>query len=165
MSNRLVKCKKCGEKNKQKDSYKHIHNGKNEYFCSEQHFKIYYEDKENRKQILDMCDDLFQLKVSKDTFFLKELKEYQNHYKELKYLLEDMMLDLDVSLSKNFNSLNFKIRYFFAIVKKEIDKYKYKVKQENVKYKDLEITNTNYKCKNKKKTILEIIEEVYDANR
>lgn len=161
MSNRLVKCKYCLQKNKQKNSYKYVENNKNIYFCNEKHYKIYYQNKEDRQRILEMCDDLFQLKVSRDTFFLKELKEYEHNYREVRYLLEDMMLDLDLSLSKHFNSLNFKIRYFFAIVKKEIDKYKFKVKEENQKNTPLEICQVNFKKRKRKKTILEIIEEVY----
>lgn len=159
MSNRLVKCRLCENKNKQKDSYKHIENGKNIYFCNEKHYKEFYERKEARKQILENCNQLFGIKVSTDTFFLKELKEYEGNYKALQWLLEDRFIDIDMSLSKEFRTLNFKIKYFFAIVKKDITNYINEQKLQSVVYQPLEITDTNYKQKQKKKTILEIIKE------
>lgn len=159
MSNRLVKCRLCESKNKQKDSYKHIDNGKNIYFCNEKHYKEFYDNKHTRQEILDRCNELFGIRISTDTFFLKELKEYENNYKALLWLLEDRFIDIDISLSKEFRTLNFKVKYFFAIVKKDITNYIQQQKQKEVIYQPLEITYTNYKQKPKKKTILEILKE------
>lgn len=159
MSNRLVKCRLCELKNKQKDSYQHIENGKNVYFCNEKHYKEFYDRKHTRQEILTKCNELFGIKVSTDTFFLKELKEYEGNYKALLWLLEDRFIDIDLSLSKEFRTLNFKIKYFFAIVKKDITNYIEQQKQSQVVYHELEITSTNYKQKKRRKTILEILKE------
>lgn len=159
MSNRLVKCRLCEQKNKQKDSYKHIEKDKNIYFCNKKHYKEFYEKKESRRKILEICDELFGTKVSTDTFFLRELKEYENNYKALQWLLEDRFIDIDISLSKDFRTLNFKIKYFFAIIKKDITNYINQQKINEVIYQPLEVVEINYKQVTRKKTIMEIIKE------
>lgn len=161
MSNRIVKCRLCELKIKQKDSYKYTENGKNIYFCNDTHYKEFYERKNTRQQIINLCNNLFGIKVSTDTLFLKELKEYEKYYKALLFLLQDKADYLSNSLSKEFRTLNYKIKYFFAIIKKDITNYIDKQKQSEIKYPVIEMSTTNYKQRKHKKTILEILGEYY----
>ena len=160
MSNRRVKCRHCEEFTIQKEAFKVVINGKNEYYCNEEHYKQAKSIKENRVKVLTMCDDLFEINVSKDTFFLKELKLLTESTKieTVADYISDNMIDLDVSMSKNFKTLNFKIRYFFAIIRKNIQAFEQEKKADTkVEYYQVEHINYKFKPRKRKVTWVELI--------
>ena len=59
MSNRKVKCRFCEQFTIQKDAFKVVVNGKNEYYCNENHYKEAKQYKEDRQKILEICCDIF----------------------------------------------------------------------------------------------------------
>lgn len=154
MSNRRVKCRFCDKFTIQKEAYKVSNNGKNEYYCNKEHYDQAVSNKENRAKVLDICDEIFEIKVSKDTFFLKELKVVTETTKleVLADYLSENMIDLDVALSKDFKTLNFKIRYFFAIVRKNIQAFELEQKADN-KVEHYEVEHIKYKFKPRKRKI------------
>lgn len=164
MSKRKVKCKYCLNELLQCDAYGITNEKeKKEYFCNEDHYIKRNNDKKNREIILNCCDEIFGLKVSMDKLFLKELKIFLETSKGevVANYLKDNILELDMAMSdKNFNLLNYKIKYFFAIVRKNIDVYKKIADAEKKEelYSELEIIeNVSFKPRHKKKTISEII--------
>lgn len=164
MSNRKVKCRFCEQFTIQKDAFKVVVNGKNEYYCNESHYKEAKQYKEDRQKILEICCDIFDYNVSKDTYFLKELKDVLGCTKSdtLKYYLEDNIIDLDVALSKDFATMVFKIKYFFAIVKRGLAQYEKQKKiedNEKILSSNIEIYSYKYKPRKQKKTWMEIIKE------
>lgn len=161
MSNRKVKCRLCEQFTIQKNAFKvAINDKKNEYYCNEEHYIQAKANKENRLKVLSMCDDLFEIKVSTDTLFLKELKEVVESTKieVLADYISENMIDLDVSMSKNFKTLNFKIKYFFAIIKKNIQTFEMEKKlDQKVEYYNVEHINYKFKPRKRKITWVEVI--------
>lgn len=154
MSNRRVKCRHCEQFTIQKEAFKVVINDKNEYYCNEEHYKQAKSQKENRARVLDMCDDLFEIKVSKDTFFLKELKTMTEGTKIeiIADYISENMIDLDISMAKDFKTLNFKIRYFFAIIRKNIQTFENEQKLDK-KVEHYQVEHINFKFKPRKRKI------------
>ena len=154
MSNRKVKCRFCEQFTIQKEAFKVVVNDKNEYYCNEEHYKQAKSKKENRKKVLDMCDELFEIKVSRDTLFLKELKIVTEDIKieTLADYISENMVDLDVSMAKDFKTLNFKIKYFFEIIRKNIQAFENEQKQDK-KIEHYQVEHINYKFKPRKRKI------------
>lgn len=164
MSNRKVKCRHCEQFTIQKDAFKVVVNGKNEYYCNESHYKEAKQHKENKQKILELCSEIFEYNVSKDRYFLKELNDVLEDTESniLRDYIEENMIELDMALSKNFATIVFKIRYFFAVVKKNLMEYKQQKKAESnekIISRNIEIYNYKYKPRRQKRTWMDIIKE------
>lgn len=162
MSGRRVKCRFCEQFTTQKEAFKVVVKGKNEYYCNEEHYKEAIETKENRKKFLEMSCELFDYNVATDTYFLKELKEASLSLpiKTMRYYLEDNMIDLDVALAKDFKTLIFKVKYFFAIIKRGVAEYE-KIRKiesnEKILTTNMEHYKYKFKPRRKKTTWVDII--------
>lgn len=157
MSKRKVKCRYCEQFTTQGEAYKVVKKGKNEYYCNEEHYQNLIKRKNDRKDILRMCSEILEYNVTQDTYFLKSLKEVLETTKteNLRDYLKDNMIDLDMALAKDFKTLVFKVKYFFAIVKRGLIEYEEikKIEEKNNKFKPNAIEQYNYKFKPRKRKV------------
>lgn len=166
MSNRKVKCRFCEQFAIQKNAFKvPLDNGKNDYYCNKEHYEMLEQFKRNKQEVLEMCSDIFDYDVSKDRFFLKELNDILKDadIDILKDILKENTIDIHMTLSSRaFATIIFKIKYFFAIVRKKAIEYKQQIKVENIEKlssRNLEIYSYRYKPRKQKKTWIDIIKE------
>lgn len=160
MSKRKVICRFCGKQNEQRESFKVTIKNRNEYYCNEEHYEELLLSKKNREKVLEMCCEIFDCRIDKDTLFLKELKDVleDSNIETLKICIEDNIIDLDVALSKEFKSIAYKIKYFFAIVKRNLikaEEIQKATKNENILTTNNEFYNYKFKPRKQKVTWLE----------
>ena len=157
----LVKCK-CHENNKiERDTaFKVIINGKNEYYCSEKYYLLIKEEKENRIKCIENINKIFGYTITNTALF-KELKIIAEiyTYKKINSYLMDNNNFLEKVMSKDFSSEYGKIRYFITILNNNLQDYKLK-EPEAIRQSYIEIIEVNYKSKERKKNLLEYIEEL-----
>jgi YHS domain-containing protein len=155
-----VTCKGCGSKIERETAYRHIHNGKNEYYCNENEFCKLKIEKENRINTLNLVNKVFGYIVI-NTAIHKELSEIAkiHSYTKIMNYIQDNIDKLQQSMNKDFNSEYGKIRYFSTIIKNNIIDYQMP-KPTIDKIINEEITNIKYTPKPRKKSINEYLTEM-----
>ena len=138
------------------------YNVKINYYCNEECSKA----KEKRKKLIKEINDLFEyileMPVRTNMYFNKLYKDILNHYgyDVIYSFLYNEQNELCMLLNKEFNTPNVKIKYFFAIMQNNIDKYKEVVERETIvesKVEDVyEIKNRGNARKQKKRSIFDI---------
>lgn len=153
----LVKCKACANKVDRNEAFKVVINGKNNYYCNENEYLKLKVEKESRKNVLSLCEEI--LGKTTNTILMKDLKEIADIHTYLKvsqYLQANIIM-LSKSIAKvNYNEFS-RIRYLMAIIKNEIADFKIiKLEEE---FSNIEVIE-NYNYQNiRRKTFLDYINE------
>lgn len=155
----------CGEKVDRLLAYKVVVDGKNHYYCTEKEYRDLLAQKEAKDNTYNLINKIFERKVINTTLF-KEintlLKVYS--YEEILSYLQDNEDYLYRVMSKDFQSEYAKIRYFSAILKNNMVDFKQKEEIKIVRDVKVDIAESKFKRKNKRKPLVEYEEEVGGLN-
>lgn len=158
-----VTCRICKSKIDRDIAFK-VKKGKtNLYYCSQKEYNDDVRQKEeiktNKDKLQIIIDDIFESPVTNSILY-KEISEWDK-LKPIEIIIDYLQENknfINKSLNKDFQSEYAKIRYFSAIVKNNIKNYNIK-KVEVIKKIDVEIYETEYQSKKRKKCLSEYIQE------
>jgi hypothetical protein len=156
----LVKCKGCTNKIDRDTAYKVVVKGKNTYYCNVEEYETINIEKESKNKVIDLAFELIG-KTTNTALFkeLTEISKVHTYTKMLKFM-EENMIDLDVTMSRNDFVHEFaKIRYFAAIIKNQIGDYKEKSEVENTEVYGFDFVEEVKYTPTKKKSFADFIDE------
>lgn len=155
----------CGEKVDRSLAYKVVIDGKNHYYCTEKEYRDLLAQKEVKDSTYNLINKIFERKVTNTTLF-KEINALLDvySYEEILSYLQDNEDYLYRVMSKDFQSEYAKIRYFSAILKNNMADFKQKEEVKIVRYVKVDIAESKFKRKNKRKPLVEYEEEVGGLN-
>lgn len=157
----LVKCQSCGNKIEKNEAFKVTVGKVNKYYCNENEYSIIKEKKEIKDNIFNEIFKCFDRKITNSALFSEiiELEKIYGYEKIYMYIVDNSSYISDIMASKDFVSEYAQIRYFAAILKNNLTNYIIK-KEPIEKHIDIEILETRFKQRKKKRTLSEIEEEV-----
>lgn len=169
-----MRCK-CKYDNKQldtKDAFKVVIKDKNTYWCNENCYQLYKEEKEKQAKIKAEYDEIFE--ITKEIFgyeftgyslLQRELKAWEKlttRQKIILYLKENKIW-LSTVMSKEFNGDYNRVRYFSAVVSSKLHDFKPKI-QETPKPK-VAVEETIYEAPNqsfnKRRSLADLEDEIW----
>lgn len=158
----LVKCRACQQKIDRDTAFRLVVKGRNHYYCSKQEYDNIQYQKELKSNTYLKIYDIFGRKVTNTILFkeINELVEVYGYEKIYGYLSENHKYLSNV-MSKQFNNEYAQIRYFSAILKNSLADFKL-VKQEEKREIKVDMVNSKYKPRQRKKTLVELEMEVGD---
>lgn len=160
-----VKCRVCKTKIERTDAYKVVIDGKNHYYCTEKEYKDLLVQKEVKDNTYNLINHIFEKKVTNTVLFKEINTLLETHtYEEILSYLQDNEDYLCRVMSKDFQSEYAKIRYFSAILKNNMADFQQKVEAKIVRDVKIDVSESKFKRKNKRKPLVEYEEEVGDLN-
>lgn len=156
----LVKCKGCNKKIERDMAYNNRVNTVNNYYCNEKEFLKTNKEKECRKRVFEIVDNVFGYKVINNVL-KKDLSEICNSYTYA--LVYDFIYEkgdkiADILSGKDFASEYSKIKYFCAIIKNKIGDYKNTKPKEYKEDIKVESIKVNFRKVKSKKSLDEYLE-------
>lgn len=161
----MVKCRVCGEKVDRLLAYKVVIDGKNHYYCTEKEYRDLLAQKEVKDNTYNLINEIFGRKVTNTALFKEINVLLETHtYEEIQSYLQDNEDYLCRVMSKDFQSEYAKIRYFSTILKNNMADFQQKVEVKIVRDVKIDVSESKFKRKNKRKPLVEYEEEVGDLN-
>lgn len=156
-----VKCRVCKTKIERTDAYKVVIGGKNHYYCTEKEYKDLLAQKEVKDNTYNLINHIFEKKVTNTALFKEMNALLETHtYEEILSYLQDNEDYLYRVMSKEFQSEYAKIRYFSTILKNNMADFQQKEEVKIVRDVKVDISESKFKRKNKRKPLVEYEEEV-----
>lgn len=161
----LVKCKSCDTKIERNIAYKTQVNGVNWYYCNEEEYIKERDELKKRKAVKDnvylSIYEIFGYEVTNSRLYKEvyELSEVYGYELIRSYIAENNKYLEEALQKKSFKNEYNKIRYFAAILKNCLVDYKVNNKTEVIKITEQEFTESIFKAKKRKKSILEFESE------
>lgn len=175
-----VKCKFCGESIDKELAFKEEYLTKTlsiryKYYCNTEHYKAYYKEqeekelkekraKEMKKEAREMCRSLCGLgEKEKSIYFSSTYKILTDKFdNELiyEYTCKNEKEILDLLNSKDFKTVNSRIKYCLVMLENQLERYKLKLNEPKKEEKVIEVDdnliddfdiNVNVNLKNDKK--------------
>ena len=160
-----VKCRVCKTKIERTDAYKVVVDGKNHYYCTEKEYKDLLAQKEVKDNTYNLINKIFGRKVTNTALFKEINALLETHtYEEILSYLQDNEDYLYRIMSKDFQSEYAKIRYFSAILKNNMADFQQKEEVKIIRDVKVDVSESKFKRKNKRKPLVEYEEEVGDLN-
>ena len=156
-----VKCRVCKTKIERTDAYKVVIDGKNHYYCTEKEYRDLMAQKEIKDNTYNLINHIFEKKVTNTALFKEMNALLETHtYEEILSYLQDNEDYLYRVMSKEFQSEYAKIRYFSTILKNNMADFQQKEEVKIVRDVKVDISESKFKRKNKRKPLVEYEEEV-----
>lgn len=160
-----VKCRVCKTKIERTDAYKVVIDGKNHYYCTEKEYKDLLAQKEVKDNTYNLINHIFEKKVTNTALFKEINALLETHtYEEILSYLQNNEDYLCRVMSKDFQSEYAKIRYFSTILKNNMADFQQKEEVKIVRDVKIDVSESKFKRKNKRKPLVEYEEEVGDLN-
>ena len=155
----------CEEKVDRLLAYKVVIDGKNHYYCTEKEYKDLLAQKEAKDNVYNLINHIFEKKVTNTALFKEINALLETHtYEEILSYLQDNEDYLCRVMSKDFQSEYAKIRYFSTILKNNMADFQQKEEVKIVRDVKVDVSESKFKRKNKRKPLVEYEEEVGDLN-
>ena len=169
MANRKrKKCKYCGKSMYSDTAYVHTsYDDKKVFYCSEEHYKLFVKVREIKYNIATSCNCIFDTRISNYPLYKKKINEIEGNG-ELdtadKYIKENI-LELSMALElKGFTRIDYKIIYFFEIVRRGIEQYneliKIAEKSEKLEREMEIIEEVKFVPRKKRRNIMDVVDSL-----
>ena len=165
------KCKICGKTLDRKTAYCIKKNDKNQYYCSEEEYNIWINEKEKKEEIRNCISSISCCVMSKVCWIdIENCISFLNKFYSLDQILDYIKYDaeriLDILSDKDFQSNVAKVRYVIAVIQNNINDYIQSVEQahpQELTEIDFYIAPFKYKPTNMRRAMIEI-EEAEDGD-
>lgn len=154
-----VKCAYCHKVLNQKEAYAVKKGKRNKYYCNYEHSIA----KSPREIFYDKAFEVFG--KTTNTIFFKEFDEISkiHTFEKMSSYIDDNKDKLNYFMNKDFSSEYARVRYFTAIFKNNLADYTIRKQEPIIKKEvsiDIDIHHSNYKKKNTRKGINDILDEI-----
>lgn len=155
---RLVKCRKCGAKVDIKEAFKVVVGKANTYYCNEAEYNSILAARKAKDDTFGCINGIFGYTVTNTALFkeINSLVKVYDYDLILSYLEENFDYLYEV-MQRDFGKEYNKIRYFSAILNNSLADYRTeKLPPEPIKQEEVEVIESHYKRKTKRRGLDEI---------
>lgn len=156
-----VKCQQCGKVIDRSNAYKVTVGKVNKYYCNEEEYNTIKAQKDLKDNTYEKIFECFNRKITNSILFkeIGELEKIYGYKKITGYINENLEFLSNILCGKTFVSEFAQIKYFSAILKNNLADYSVK-EETHVKAIEIDIPNSKYKERKRKRCLDEIEEEV-----
>ena len=155
---RMVKCRKCGAKVDIKEAFKVVVGKANTYYCTEEEYNSILAARKVKDDTIECINRIFGYIVTNTALFkeINALVKVYDYELILSYLEENFDFLYEV-VHRDFEREYNKIRYFSAILNNSLADYRAeKLQPEPIKKEEVEVIESHYKRKTKRRGLDEI---------